>query len=410
MTSTLDEIPQHLRVDFDIYDPALCTPADQVNDRVAELSARGPLVYSERYGGHWIVTRYQEIHDVLRDPATFSSFPNNLIPHGAGKFLPLEVDPPEHTAYRHALQPLFNPNRMKALAPRIREIVNELIDGFAARGEAEYISEFAHEMPARVFLALMGWPVEDAPMFTEMTDITLQGKPGLSEEENVKVRAEAAQQIFGYFGNVIADRRSRPDADDITKAIIDTPVEFEDGKRALTDEELSNMFFLLLIAGLHTVQGSLAWGVMHLSDHPEKRQELVGNPDIIPTAVEEILRIEAAVSPGRRVTKDTELGGLRLREGDQLLLVLAGANRDAAEFEDPGVLDLHRTPNRHMSFGSGPHRCLGSHLARVELTIAFEELYRRLPDLRVDSGKPSISHPSQVRGVAALPVVFTPES
>ncbi|NKQ56748.1 cytochrome P450 [Amycolatopsis sp. K13G38] len=410
MTTTLDNVPQHLRVDFDIYDPGLCAPADQVNERVAELSAIGPLVYSERYGGHWIVTRYQEIHDVLRDPATFSSFPNNLIEHGAGKFLPLEVDPPEHTAYRHALQPLFNPNRMKALAPRIRAIVNELIDGFAARGEAEYISEFAHEMPARVFLALMGWPLEDAPMFTEMTDITLQGKPGLSEEENVKVRAEAAQQLFGYYANVIADRRSRPDADDITKAIIDTPVEFEDGKRLLTDEELSNMFFLLLIAGLHTVQGSLAWGVMHLSDHPEKRQELVDDPDIIPTAVEEILRIEAAVSPGRRVTKDVELGGVSLHEGDQLLLVLAGANRDSAEFEDPGVLDLHRTPNRHLSFGSGPHRCLGSHLARVELTIAFEELYRRLPDLRVDRDKPSVSHPSQVRGVAALPVTFTPES
>jgi cytochrome P450 len=409
MTSTLDHVPPHLRVDFDIYDPLLVTPNDRVHQQIAELAAIGPLVYSERYGGHWVVTGYKEIHDVLRDPVTFSSFPNNLVPHGAGKFLPLEVDPPEHTAYRHALQPLFNPTRMKALAPRIRGIVNELIDGFAARGNAEFIAEFAHEMPARVFLALMGWPLEDAPMFTELTDITLQGKPGASEEESIAARAQAAQQIFGYFARVIADRRARPDADDITAAIVATPVEFGDGQRTLTDDELGNMLFLLLIAGLHTVQGSLAWGVMQLSGHPEKRRQLAGDPETIPAAVEEILRIEAAVSPGRCVTRATELGGVRLRAGDQLLLVLAGANRDAAEFADPAALDLRRTPNRHLSFGAGPHRCLGSHLARVELTIAFGELYRRLPDCRTDPDKPAVAHPSQVRGIAQLPVIFTPE-
>lgn len=410
MATVIDDVPRHLRVDFDIYDPALSHPTEQIHDRIAELAAIGPLVYSERYGGHWIVTHYEQVHEVLRDPATYSSFPNNLVPHGAGKFLPLEVDPPEHTAYRHALQPLFNPRRMKDLEPRIRAIVNDLIDGFAARGSAEYIAEFAHEMPARVFLALMGWPVEDAPLFTELTDITLQGKPGASEEESIAARAEAAEQIFGYFARVLADRRSRTDtADDITTSIMTTPIEFADGPRDLTDDELCNMFFLLLIAGLHTVQGSLAWSVMHLSDHPEQRQRMAADPAVIPSAVEEILRIEAAVSPGRRVTRATDLGGVRLQEGDQLLLVLAGANRDDHEFGDPSHLDLDRTPNRHLSFGSGPHRCLGSHLARIELTTAFEELYRRLPDIRVDPDAPSMSHPSQVRGVARLPVVFTPE-
>jgi cytochrome P450 len=409
MASTLDHVPPHLRVDFDIYDPLIVSPNDRVHQEIAGLSAIGPVVYSERYGGHWIVTGYKEVHDVLRDPETFSSFPNNLVPHGAGKFLPLEVDPPEHTAYRHALQPLFNPTRMKALTPRIREIVNELIDGFASRGSAEFIAELAHELPARVFLALMGWPLKDAPMFTEMTDITLQGKPGASEEESNAARAQAAQQIFGYFAQVIADRRAHPDADDVTAAIVATPVDFADGTRALTDDELCNMLFLLLIAGLHTVQGSLAWGVMHLSGHPDKRRQLAEDPESLPAAVEEILRIEAAVSPGRSVTRETTLGGVALRPGDQLLLVLAGANRDGAEFADPSALDLRRTPNRHLSFGAGPHRCLGSHLARVELTIAFEELYRRLPDCRVDPDRPTVAHPSQVRGIAQLPIIFTPE-
>ena len=414
MTTSLTSVPEHLRTDFDIYDPALTIPTDTVNDRVRALAEQSPLVYSPRYGGHWIVTRYAEIHEVLRNPQTFSSHPNNLVPHGAGKFLPLELDPPEHTAFRKALQPLFNPARMRALEPRIREIVNELIDGFAARGSAEYISEFARELPARVFLALMDWPLDDAPMFTQATDTTLRGVPGGTEEEGNAAREAAAQQLFGYFAGVVADRRARgPEAadnsGDITAKIVHQRIELDGELRALTDEELCNMFFLLLIAGLHTVTGTLAWSVLHLADRPDERQRLIDDPSLVPAAVEEMLRIEAAVSPGRRVRHDTTLGGVELKEGDQLLLVLAGANRDGREFADPDVVRVDRTPNRHLSFGSGPHRCLGSHLARIEVQLVFEELHKRIPDYRIDPSTPVVSHPSQVRGVLELPILFTPE-
>ncbi|BDE15620.1 MULTISPECIES: cytochrome P450 [Mycobacterium] len=411
MTTTTDTVPAELVVDFDVYDPALAAPKDVFQQRVQELAAVGPVVYSPHYGGHWVVTQYKEVAEVLRDPARFSSYPNNLVPHGFGKFIPLEYDPPLHTVLRHALQPLFNPNRMNALEPQIRAIVTELIDGFAARGSAEYISEFAHELPARVFLALMGWPLQDAPMFTEATDTTLHGVPGGTEEESAAARAAAAARMMNYFGAVVTDRRNRSvDASDVTASIINSYIEIDGEVRQFTDEELCNIFMLLLIAGLHTTQGSLAWGIIHLAAHPDQRATLVADPSLIPAAVEEVLRMEAAVSMGRRVVHDTELGGVQLRAGDQMLVMLAGANRDGREFDNPDDVQVSRTPNRHLSFGTGPHRCLGSHLARVELRIAFEELLRRLPDIEPDPDRPSVSNTAQVRGVLELHTRFTPEA
>ena len=168
------------------------------------------------------------------------------------------------------------------------------------------------------------------------------------------------------------------------------------------------MFFLLLIAGLHTVQGSLAWAIVHLAAHPEQRDRLIADPSLVPGAVEEILRIEAAVSMGRRATKDVDFGEVRMRDGDQVLVMLCGANRDSGEFERPDDVDVERFPNRHLSFGSGPHRCIGSHLARIELKIALEELHRRIPDYRPDPDDPPVVLPSQVRGFQSLPIRFTP--
>ncbi len=156
---TVSNIPADLVVDFDVYDPTLAFPVDVFQEKAAELRARGPIVWSPHYGGHWIVTRYDEIFRILRDAETFSSYPNNLVDAGQGKFIPVEIDPPEHTQYRQALQPLFGPARMKDLEPKIRAIVNELIDGFAGKGEAEFVAEFAHALPTRVFLSLMGWPL-----------------------------------------------------------------------------------------------------------------------------------------------------------------------------------------------------------------------------------------------------------
>ena len=410
MPTAIETVPEHLRTDFDIFDESMAQPVDRVQEILAEMAKISPVVHSCKYGGHWVVLGYEEVHEVMRDPYTYSSYPNNLVPHGAGKFLPLELDPPEHTLYRHALQPLFNPKRMAALEPNIRDIVNELIDGFAARGSAEFVSEFAHELPARVFLALMDWPLEDADFFTHATDVTLHGVPGGTEEESHAARMQAGADMFMYYSKVVADRRARgPQAEDITSQIVHQTIGTGAEERPLTDEELANMFFLLCIAGLHTVQGTLGWSMKHLSENPQERQKLVDDPSLIPAAVEEMLRMEGAVSAGRRAMKDTELAGIPIKEGDRVLVVLSAANRDSSEFDSPDVVRITREPNRHLSFGAGPHRCLGSHLARVEIRIALEELHRRIRDYRIDPEKPSVYNAGQVRGVVTLPVRFTPE-
>ncbi|EHB55545.1 Camphor 5-monooxygenase [Mycolicibacterium rhodesiae JS60] len=407
--TTIEKVPAHLVTDFDVYDPSLAEPVDVMQAKMAELAALGPVVYSTAHGGHWIVTRYKEIHQVLTDAATFSSYPNNLVtPADFGKFIPLEIDPPEHTAYRHALQPLFSPQRMKRLSDDIRGVVNDLIDKFAARGEAEFVSEFAHELPAKVFLALMDWPIEDAQMFTEATDAVLFGKPGGTKEESDQAMMMAAMTIAGYFNTVVSERRANP-GEDATSKLIHTEVALPDGTRLLTDEELFRMFFLLLMGGLHTVQGSLAWSIVHFVNNPAQRDLLIADPSLLPKAVEEVLRIEAAVAAGRRVACDTELGGVHLAKDDQLIVLLCTANRDPDYFDAPETFDITRNPNRHLSFGSGPHRCLGSHLGRVELTIALEELHRRIPDYQLVESDPPIFHSTQVRGCRRMPITFTPE-
>ncbi len=406
MTISSTEIPEHLRVDFDVYDESLAGVVDTFSEKLEAVRAVGPVTYSPLYGGHWIVTGYREAHEVLRDAELYSSYPTNLVNAGDGKLIPAELDAPEHPAFRQALQPLFSPTRMRALEPEIRATVNTLIDAFAARGQCEFVEAFAHELPARVFLSLMGWPLQDAPMFTEATDAVVFGKPGATEEESGLARQQAAQNLFGYFLTVVADRRTRA-VDDITTTIINTPIKIEGQEpRQLTDDELARMFFLLLVGGMHTTQGTLAWSMLHLARNPEQRQRLIDDPELIPAAVEEMLRIEAAVSTCRRATRDTVLAGVPVRKDDVVLVILQGANRDPGEFADPADVRIDRTPNRHLSFGAGPHRCVGSHLARIVIRTALDEIHRRIPDYRLDPDNPPLWHASQVRGALRLPLLF----
>jgi hypothetical protein len=238
----------------------------------------------------------------------------------------------------------------------------------------------------------------------------LLGKPGASEEESNAARVEAAGRLTEYFTDVIEQRRGgSADSEDVTTRIINTPLTVNGETRLFTDAELGNMFHLLSIAGLHTTQGSMAWGLKYLSGRPDQRDLLVADPALVSQAVEEVLRLEAAVSMGRRATRDVELGGVQVRADDQLLVVLSGGNRDPREFDRPNEVDIERSPNRHLSFGAGPHRCIGSHLARVELRIALEEIHRRIPDYRLDPEEAPTTHGSQTRGVLRMPIVFTPE-
>jgi len=403
-------VPEDLIVDFDVHDPALAATTTAWQERGAELRNKGPVVYSQSNKGYWVVTRYDLVCEVLRDPTTFSSFPNDLANVSQGRLMPIELDPPEHTVMRKVLLPLFTPKRLQEIEPRIRATINDLIDQFCEKGECEFVDAFAHALPTRVFLELMGWPLDDAEMFSETTDIALQGLPGKTAEESQQAQAEAAFKVYGYFADVIERvKRGDYDMESLTAQIILSPIEEPDGtKRELTVAELGQMFFLLALAGLHTTQGSLAWSIINFAQNPDQRADLIANPDHIPAAIEEILRYEAAASLGRRATRDVTLGGVDIAEGDQMLLLLSSANRDADTFVEPDDLRIDRAPNHHVSFGMGVHRCLGSHLARQELRLAIEELHKRIPDYQLVESDPPRMVGTQIRSCLYLPIQFTP--
>lgn len=399
MSELKDAESPEIQTDFDIHSPDI---ADTVYDVYAEMRSKCPVAHSKHYGGHWVATKYDDIQEVLKNPTVFSSESVN-VPGTIGQdgpMIPIEVDPPDHGIYRKLINPLFSPKRMAALEPQIRDIANELIDEMLENKQVDFIQAFAKEFPSRVFLALMGWNLEDSAQFNHWADTIVLGEPGASEERATEVRMAAAMEVYAYFGEMIDERAESGDAEDITQILINGT--FED--RELTQFEVLNILFLFLIGGLHTVQGQLAHSVIYLAEHPEVRKQLVDDPGLVPTAVEEMLRWESAVCPARVVKEDYVLDGVQLKAGDKILIPFGAANHDTSVYPDADEVDLTRDPNPHLAFGAGNHRCVGSHLARLELRVAFEELHRRIPDYRLDPDNPPERHLSQVKGVVSLPL------
>jgi cytochrome P450 len=397
------DVPAELISDYDILDPTLAVPFD----RLAELREKCPVSYVPRYEGYWLVTRYADVRRVVTEWETFSNRSTTIPYFVAGGLddgtIPLETDPPDHTHYRAILNPLFSPGRMKALGDQIRARAIELLDAFAGRGECDFIAEFAHPLPSSMFVALMGWPAEDSADFARWTDEILVGNPGGTPEEDMAVRQNANEAAQNYFRQSIAERRRSPVEGDFTNVLLEA--KFAD-ERPLTDSELVRALRLLMLGGLHTVRASLGFGMIHLARNPEQRQRLIDDPSLIPTAVEEILRMDAPVTTARVVAKPVRLGDAEMLPGDKVLVSLPSAGYDPAEFECPTEFKVDRNPNRHLTFSAGPHRCVGSNLARVELSIAFEEILRRIPDFEVVA-EPARHH-TQVRGLFELPIRFTP--
>lgn len=401
MSELKDAESAEISYDFDIHSPEI---ADTVYDVYAEMREKCPVAHSPHYGGHWVATKYDAIHEVLRNPGVFSSESVN-VPGTIGQdgpMIPIEVDPPDHQIYRKLINPLFSPKRMADLEPRIREITNELIDDMLKHERVDFVEAFAKELPSKVFLALMGWNLDDSAKFNHWADTIVLGEPGADEERATEVRMAAAMEVYAYFAEMIDERADSGDTEDITQILING--KFED--RELTQFEVLNILFLFLIGGLHTVQGQLAHTVIYMAEHPETRKQLVNDLSLVPTAVEEMLRWESAVCPARVVKEDYVLDGVQLKAGDKILIPFASANHDADQFPDPDTVDLARDPNPHIAFGAGNHRCVGSHLARLELRIAFEELHRRIPDYRLDPDDPPVRHLSQVKGVVSLPLIL----
>lgn len=351
-----------------------------------------------------VLSRLADIEMALKRTDLFSSNMDAVDLGNLRPLIPLQIDPPDHAKYRRILDPLFTPREMARREPQVAALVNKMIDRFAGRGECDFHDEFAVPLPCTVFLQLLGLPLEDLDKFLEWKDGVIRPEGATDWDERHAASAPVAQQIYDYFEKAIDDHISRP-RDDVLSAMIATHFK-EEGGGALSREELLDICFLFLIAGLDTVTDSLDCFFVYLARHPEHRHQLVEQPDILPHAIEELLRWETPVPGVARVAmQDIEIGGCPITKGERVSPLLGAANTDPAEFPDPELVDFARSPNRHRAFGGGPHRCLGSHLARMELRVALREFHRRIPDYEIPPGT-EIKYLPALRSVEALPLTF----
>lgn len=382
-----------------LFDPAT---ADAPHEAYRQIRSECPVSRSENLMGDptVFVSRYADVMWALRHPEVFSSAPGAINIGQDQPLIPLQVDPPDHAKYRRLLDPEFSPKKMAALEPDVRVLVNELIDSFVDRGACNFHEDLATPFPSAVFLRLMGWPQSDLEMFLQWRDDTI--RPGTDDpDEAARIRGEAGHAIAQYFEAALDDRRANPD-DGLLSRLAHAEV---DG-RPLTKDESLGICHLLLLAGLDTVTATLDCMVVHLARNPALRRQLVDDPSLVPAAVEELLRWETPVTMvARIVAQDTTFEGVDIKAGDGCVVMIGAADDDETEFDDAGTVDFARAANRHVAFGAGPHRCLGSHLARMELRIALEELHRRIPDYAIADGA-EIHHSPGIRQTDHLPLVW----
>jgi len=380
----------------------------QVGDRYRifeGLRARGPVIREPE--GVMTTTR-KAAERVFRNPELFSSkFPP--IGRAWRPLVPIQYDPPEHKLYRRLFDPMFSPRAINPLVPSIERLVNGLIDGFEAKGECILDQELGVPLPTQVFLTLMGLPLSDSDLLLELKDGVL--RPGYREgidpsdtEAITRVGDDVAQRIYDYFQSFIDERRAAPPRDDIMGQVIEGEV---DGHR-LTDEELLDACFLLLIAGLDTITNSLSLFYYQLAGRADLRRQLAQDPRLISGAVEELLRWETPTPQVFRVaTKDMDLYGVDVRAGELITIDLGSADTDPEFQADAGEIRFSREPNPHYAFSGGIHRCSGSHLARQELRITLQEWHRRIPDYWLKPGSEPVWPPG-LRSVENLVLEWRP--
>jgi cytochrome P450 len=351
------------------------------------------------------LTRKVDVEEVFRHPEIFSSNADAVDLQNVRPMIPLQIDPPDHKKYRKLLDPIFAPREVAKLEESLTASVNELIDRFADRGEVDFSSEFSTLFPTRVFLSLLGLPVDELPRFLKMKDGIIRPNvvigADFSSPESVVYQKETADSIYEYFNEVL-DEREIERRDDLLSRFLDASV---DGQR-LTREDILDICFLFLIAGLDTVTASLDCMFGYLAQHPEQRRRIVDDPTVIPAAIEEMLRWETPVMGVVRVAvEDTEVAECPVHKGDLVMVMLSSVNTDEADLPDADIVRFDREVNRHFAFGGGVHRCLGSHLARLELRVALREWHLRIPEYAVAEGH-TLAYTSGIRSIDHFPMTF----
>ncbi|MEJ2336595.1 MAG: cytochrome P450 [Gemmatimonadales bacterium] len=349
----------------------------------------------------WALLKYEDVRFVSRNPGLFSSTRGITIPDPAQPQATQEgnlifTDPPRHRQLRRLVSFAFTPNRVAALEPKVREIVHGILDEIEAGSTQEFAEAIAAPLPTRMIAELLGAPAEDWEQFRAWSDAAVgSADPDIELDPIVSLA-----QLHQYFSKLIAERRSEP-RDDLLSVLVGAEVE---GER-LTDADHLNLSFLLLVAGNETTRNLIALGTLALIGHPDQCRKLVDDPGGIPDAVEEMLRWTSPVTHmARTATRDVEIRGQRIREGDTVVMLYGSANRDEEVFgDDAEEFRVARRPNPHLAFGLGEHVCLGAQLARLEACVLFEELLRRFPKLEL-VGEVARMRATMVPGVKRMPV------
>ena len=379
--------------DFDHLDPAWINDPFPIWD---EMRNKCPIAHTERFMGVYFSSRYEEVRAVAYDTEHFSSrrvivreTPPPRIPAP-----PITSDPPEHRPARMVLLPPFTPDAMKKLEPRARALANELIDKFATRGHADAAVEYAQEIPVRLIAHMLGLPEDDGGIYRRWIKMILED--GITD---VSIAVAAANEMTQYFAKYVQERAQKPGED-----LISYLIKVRSNGQPLTPENIIGSLRLLLIAGIDTTWSGIGSCIWHLAKTPADRRRLVNEPGLMPTAIEEFLRAYAPVTMAREVVKETQINGCTFKPGEMVMLSFPAANRDPAMFPDADKVVIDRKENRHAAFGLGIHRCVGSNLARLEMTVAVEELLKRIPEFTLAG--PVTWSEGTVRGPRQLPIKF----
>lgn len=397
--------------DYDIFAPEYIKNPFPIWEK---LRKECPVAHTERWGGSWMPTRYEDLFKIAQDVEHFSSRDVLVAPQGSGPDIdeedlpeslrdynagapPITSDPPVHTWARRLLLPQFSVNAISKYEPETRELCRSLVSSFVDKGRADGAADYAQQIPPRVIAGMLGIPKEEAGTFTEWVRNFLE--LGLT---NTDLQGEAAHNIFRYLWERIEEHRARKQNNDLIDYLLSAEV---DGQ-PVPDQHILGTCFLLLVAGIDTTWSSIGSALWHLAQHPEDRKRLIAEPELMPTAVEELLRAYSPVTMARYVTQDYEYNGCKMKEGDRVLMNFPAANRDPEKFENPDQVIIDRAVNPHIAFGVGIHRCAGSNLARMEMRVALEEWLRQIPDFRLEDPEAVTWAGGQVRGPRKMPLVW----
>src|SRR5438309_2172192 len=398
--------------DVELYDPDVYVRGVP-HDMFALLRREAPVHWQrEAHGpGYWAITRYDDVVQVSRDSATFSSAVGSALLEdpwtpedlASMQLMMLNMDPPRHSKLRSLVNKGFTPRMITQLKEKVNDRCRLIVDAVAERGGCDFVTEIAAELPLQVIADMVGIPQMDRRQIFEWSNKLI----GFDDPEFQNSREEAqmvSMQMYEYANQLALQRRDSAQ-DDLVSVLLKAE---GDGER-LSELEFDLFFLLLAVAGNETTRNLISHAMLALIENPGERKKLVDDPSLIPGAVEEMLRWGTPVMHFRRTaTGDAELGGQKIKEGDKVVIWYISANRDESVFTDPYRFDVTRTPNEHVAFGGGgPHFCLGANLARMEIRVMFQEVLRRLPDMEL-AGPAERLRSNFINGIKHMPVEFSP--